>query len=314
MNRRASVAAAMAVLVAALSARAQPHTRVGLVTTTPTFRDAFLDSLQRIGYQNGRNITIDWRPNPRGEAHDVEELVSLHPDCLVLAGPLNLAHGRRLTSTIPIVTIDLESDPVASGIVASLGRPGGNVTGIFLDLPELAGKQIQFLREILPGLKRLAVMWQDPVALPQFRAAEAAALAAGIALVPIGVRTVADVEAGVTRAMASKPQALLVLTGPTVFPNRVTIVNSARVHGLPLASVFPGFAEVGALLGYGPDQAGLFRQAATYVDRILRGARPADLPVERPTTFQLVINLRTTKALGLEIPPSLLGRADQVIV
>ena len=191
MNRRASVAAAMVVLVAALSARAQPHTRVGLVTTTPTFRDAFLDSLQRIGYQNGRNITIDWRSNPRGEVRDVEELVSLHPDCLVLAGPLNLAHGRRLTSTIPIVTIDLESDPGASGIVASLGRPGGSVTGIFLDLPELAGKQIQFLRAILPGLKRLAVMWQDPVALPQFRAAEAAALAAGIALVPIRQRRAA---------------------------------------------------------------------------------------------------------------------------
>jgi putative ABC transport system substrate-binding protein len=313
MDRRAFIIGSVAALAAPVPGEAEPVPRVGFVTTTPALRDAFVGALRRLGYQDGRNIAIDWRPNPDAEARDVEDLVKLKPDCLFLAGPVNLAHGRKLTNTIPIVTIDLESDPVASGVVSSLAHPGGNVTGIFLDFPELAGKQIQFLQELLPALKRLAVMWQDPVAGPQLRAAEAAARAAGIAVIQVAVRAPADLERAVVQAMAAKAQALLVLTGPMLFPNRARIVDDAARHRLPLASVFPGFAQVGGLLGYGPDQAELFIQAATYVDRILKGARAADLPIERPTKFSLVINLKTAKALGLTVPPSLLGRADQLI-
>ena len=318
MDRRAFIATTTTLLAVPLGASVQAADRapkVVLVTFSPETRDAFVAGLEELGYQDGRNIVIDWRrPGGSGAAPaDLAEAVRLKPDCLLLAGPSNLAAGRKLTTTIPIVAVDLETDPVVSGLAASLAHPGGNVTGIFLDLPELAGKQIQLLREAVPTLTRLAVLVDERVSDAQLRAAQIAAQAAGVSLDPIGVRNAGDLDNVVPRAMKSRAQALLVLTGPLFFSNLDRIASSAQRHSLPSGSIFPAMAKAGGLLGYGPDQGKLFRQAAKYVQRILKGARPADLPIERPTSFQLAINLKTAKALGLTIPPSLLARADQVI-
>lgn len=287
--------------------------RVGLAVTAPALRDAFVGGLQELGYQEGRNLSIDWRGGPAADTPDIEDLVRLKPDCLVLPGRVRAERARKLTTTIPIIAIDLESDPVASGFVASLARPGGNVTGIFLDLPELAGKEIQLLREAVPALTRLAVLWDERLGDSQLRAAQVAAKAVGVSLLPVAIRAEAELPGALERAVRSRPQALLVLTGPVFYVNRATIVAGVQRHRLPSASVFPELAEAGGLLGYGPSLPDLFRQAARYVDRVLKGASPADLPIERPTRFQLVINVKTAKALGLTIPPSLLGRADKVI-
>ena len=318
MDRRAFIATAIGLLAMLRGARVQSADRVPkvvLVTFTPATRDALVAGLEELGYQEGRNVSIDWRrPGRSGNAPpDLGDLVRLKPDCLILAGPSNLAAGRKLGTTIPIIAIDLESDPVLSGLATSLAHPGGNVTGIFLDLPDLAGKQIELLREAVPTLTRLAVLFDERFGSTQLRAAHIAAQATGVSLDSIAVRTGADLDHAIPRAMKSRPQALLVLTGPFFFPNLGRIAASALRHHLPSASIFPAMAEAGGLLGYGPNQGELFRQAAKYVDRILKGASPADLPIERPSRFQLAINLKTAKALGLTIPPSLLQRADQVI-
>ena len=318
-SRRAFIGVLSGSFVAVpLGARGQSADRVPtvvLVTFTPANRDALVAGLEELGYQEGRNVVIDWRrPGPSGNAPPyLGDVGRLKPTCLLLAGPSNLAAGRKLGTTIPIIAIDLESDPVKSGFVASLARPGGNVTGIFLDLPELAGKQIQLLRETVPTLTRLAVLFDERFGDSQLRAAHIAARAAGVSLETIAVRTAGDLDDVIPRAMTSRPQALLVLTGPIFFPYLGRIATSAQRHQLPTASIFPAMAEAGGLLGYGPNQGELFRQAAKYVDRIVKGARPADLPIERPTRFQFAINLKTAKALGLTIPPSVLARADQVI-
>jgi len=308
MDRRAFIlTAAGGLLAAPLATDAQQADkvwRVGLAVANPALRDALVAGLQELGYQEGRNIAIDWRQGSAGETRSIEDLVRLKPDCLVLPGQLRWELGRKLTSTISIISIDLESDPVASGFVASFARPGGNVTGIFMDLPELAGKEIQLLREAIPALTRLAVLWDER---------QGAAKTTGTSLVPIAIRADADLDKAVSRAMRSRPQALLVLSGPVIYVHRTRIVESAIRNRLLSASVQPELAEAGGLLGYGPNLAELFRQAARYVDRVVKGARPADLPIERPSRFQLLVNLKTAKALGLTIPPALLQRADQVI-
>jgi putative ABC transport system substrate-binding protein len=287
--------------------------KIGLVTNSLETRDAFVLGLTELGYREGGNVELHWRRATEDGGRDLQELVRLEPACLVLPGPLRLAHGRRLTSTIPIVALDLESDPVGSGIVASLARPGGNVTGIFMDLPELAGKQIQLLREAVPTLSRLAVVWDERIGTPQLRAAQVAARTADITLVPIPFRGASDLDGAISRAVKGGAGALLVLTSPEIFLARERIAASARRYRLASASIFPAYAEAGGLLGYGPNLAGLYRQAAKYVDRVLRGVRPADLPIERPSKFEFVVNLKTARALGLTIPPSLLARADKVV-
>jgi len=317
LRRRFLGAMAGGLLVAARPAAAQPAPkpwRIGLVVTAPSLRDALAAGLRRLGYEEGRNLVIDWRrPAADDGGTDLEDLVREKVECLVLPGSLRVAHGRKLTSTIPIVAIDVETDPLTSGFVSSLARPGGNVTGIFVDFPELAGKQIQLLREVVPALKRLAVLWDERLGDAQLRAANAAAQAASVALIPAGIQTAADLDGAIARAVKLRPQALLMLTSPTFFPQLAKVAEDARKHRLPSASVFPAFGEAGGLIGYGPNLADLFREAAKFVDRVLKGAAPADLPIERPVTFELVVNLKTARALGVTVPPSLLGRADRVI-
>ena len=318
MNRRAFLSV-LGLLAAPRSAEAQPQgkiARVGITVSTDVHYSAFLRGLREAGWVLGQNLMVE-RRSARGDrskyAAMVADLVAAKVDVIVASGPLVIEIARKATSAVPIVGLDLESDPVASGFAASLARPGGNVTGIFLDLPELSGKQLQFLKEALPKLTRVAVLWEPEVGEPQLRATEEAARAAGLTLSAFGVRRGEEVRAAVESLARERAEALVVLTSPLLSNNRDQIVELARKHRLPTISPFIQFPNAGALMAYGPDSVEMYRRAAAYVDKILRGVKAGDLPVERPTKFELVINLKTAKALGLTIPPSLLQRADQVI-
>jgi len=306
-------------LAAPLAAEAQQTGkvfRIGATVSTDAFYDAFLQRLGELGWVPGLNAVVE-RRTVRGEragvAAMVAELVALNVDVILGTGSWVIKSVRKATNTIPIVGLDLESDPVASGFVASLARPGGNVTGIFLDLPELSGKQLQFLKEIVPGLVRVAVLWEPEIGEPQLQATEEAARMVDIRLNALGIRRAEEVRPAVERAARGRAQALVVLTSPLLSSNRGQIVEMTQKYRLPTISPFTSFADAGALMAYGPSQPEMYRRAASYVDKILRGAKAGELPVERPSKFELAINLKTAKGLGLTIPPSLLQRADQVI-
>jgi len=217
------------------------------------------------------------------------------------------------TKTIPVVGIDLESDPVASGWARSLSRPGGNFTGLFLDLPELGGKLIQLLKEVEPGLSRVGAVWDSNVGNVQFRATEAAARVATVALQSLPIQRVEDFKDAFGRASRKRLNGIIVLSSPLIFRQLSQIATLALTSRLPTISLFTLFSRSGGLMAYGPDFPEMFRRAVTYIDRILKGTKVSELPIERPSRFELVINLKTAKALGLTIPPSLLQRADQVI-
>jgi putative tryptophan/tyrosine transport system substrate-binding protein len=227
--------------------------------------------------------------------------------------PANLA-AKQATATIPIV-MTLVADPVGSGFVLSLARPGGNITGLSLQLPDITAKRLQLLVEAVPRVSRVAILWNSasPITPPQFRAAEAAAPALGVQLESLGVRAAADFERAFQGATRRRVGALLILDDFFLARHQKQIAALTAKTKLPAMAGVTGFAEAGVLLNYGPNFAEITRRSVTYVDKILKGAKPADLPVEQPTKFELVINLKTAKALGLTIPPSLLGRADKVI-
>jgi putative tryptophan/tyrosine transport system substrate-binding protein len=322
MDRRRFLLTSLAgVFAATLAAGAQPGgkvPRVGYVTSSARSMnvDAFDQGLRELGYTIGQDIIVEYR---FGEGRLdrlpalVDELLRLKVDVLYAPSPQALRAARRATSTVPIVGVDLETDPVEAGWVKNLAQPDGNLTGFFLDIPELSGKQIQFLTEAVPRLQRVAVMWDASVATSQFKATEAVARAARLQLQSLAFRQPDDFAASFEAARNQRVQALALLSAPSVFLNLKRLADLALEHRLPAICVFPQFVEAGGLMGYGPNLPDLFRQAANYVDRILKGARPADLPVQRPAVFRLAINLKTAKALGLTIPPSLLLRADEVI-
>ncbi len=234
-------------------------------------------------------------------------------DVIFARGAGALAATRNATGTIPIVAVDLESDPVAMGFVRNLAQPGGNVTGVFLDLPELSGKQLQLLRDIIPKISRVAVLGDPVLNAPQFRATADAARTLAIEVQRLEVRASTDLGGALETAKRGGAGAVILLSSPLVFAHRTEIGSVAAARHLPAVSMFVEFAEAGGLMVYGPSLREAFRRCGGYVARILQGARPADLPVERPEKFNLVINLKTAKALGLTIPASLLQRADQVI-
>ena len=234
-------------------------------------------------------------------------------DALIMGGPQLIRAGMTATKTIPIIGIDLETDPVKAGFVKTLARPGGNVTGIWMDLPEIAGKQIEFLREVVPGLSRLGVVWDDQVGQPQLVEAKSAARAVNVSLYPSTLRQAADIDDVMKRLLAERVQAVVALTSPVVFRTLSRLADLTRYNRLPSISPFSTYPAAGGLMAYGPDFPTMWIQVAHYVDRVLKGARAGELPVERPSKFSLIVNLQTAKALGLTIPPSLLARADQVI-
>jgi putative ABC transport system substrate-binding protein len=310
MDRRTFLTLASGLLAVPLASEAQPGRvyRIGATVASDIYYMAFEQGLRDAGWAPGQNPRIERRSV--GGARDrvagmVSEIVALKVVVNLATAPWTIQTFRKATSTIPIVGLDLESDPVASGFVASLAQPGGNLTGVFLDLPELSGKQLQLLKETVPGLLRVGVLWEPDVGEPQLRATEEAARAVGVSLNTLGIRRADEIMPALDRAARGRAQAMLVLTSALISNNLRQIAQ--------LISPFTMFPSEGALMAYGPSQPAMFRLAATYVDKILRGAPVGQLPVERPSKFELVINMRIAKALNLTIPPSVRQRADQVI-
>jgi len=277
---------------------------------------AFVQALRDLGYVDGQNVRIETRMY--GDMLDqlptlAHELVTLQCAVILAAAPYAIRAATRATSTIPIIGIDLESDPVASGWARSLSRPEGNLTGFFLDLPELGGKQLQLLMEAVPGLSRVGVLWDSTIGDVQFRATEAAARAARVTLRSLAIQRVEDVKDAFDRAAREGLHGVVILSSPLINAQRSQITSLAVKMRLPTISLFTLFPRSGGLMAYGPNLSDMYKRAATYIDKILKGAKVGDLPIERPSRFEFVVNVKTAKALGLTIPPSILFQADEVI-
>jgi putative ABC transport system substrate-binding protein len=290
--------------------------RVGLVSAGGPSIANFLAGLRDVGHVPGETIIIDHRPTA-GEADRYDAAVAAvlaeGVDVLVVTSPHGIAAARRRTSRVPIVAVDLESDPVASGFVASLARPGSNLTGLFLDLPEMSGKLLQLLQELKHGLSRVGIIWDAAIARAQFEATERAARAAAIDVHPAAIRSAADLDRAIEGFARERAGAMIALSSPLMRLNQARIDDLALRHRLPSITVFALLEHGHGLLSYGPDLDSMQRRAAVYVDRILKGATVRDIPVERPAKFELAVNLRTAKSLGLDVPKSLLLRADRVM-
>jgi putative ABC transport system substrate-binding protein len=326
IDRRTFLAGTGAVLLAApLAAEAQQAGkvwRIGILGTasTPedlTLRKAFLQGLRERGYVEGQNLVIERRYS-EGSAEQFAdfavELVRLKVDVIVAPGTQAAKAAKQASDTIPIVMVTV-GDPVGTGLVASLARPGGNVTGASAQTAELGAKQLELLHEIAPSASRIAVMW-DPsnqTHLAKLKFVETAGRALKIEVQAYPVRTPGDLELALGTITRERAMGLLPFDGQVTWVHRRRLVEFSARNRLPTIYSWRGYVNEGGLMCYGPSYADLFRQAAVYVDKILKGAKPADLPVTQPTKFDFAINLKTAKALGLTIPPSLLQRADQVI-
>jgi putative ABC transport system substrate-binding protein len=277
--------------------------------------DAFVKRLRELGWIDGRTIAIEYRWDDGRSERDAEiadEFVRLKADVIVTVGSL-VAPLKKATSAIPIV-FALANDPVGSGLVASLSRPGGNVTGLSSQAPDLAGKRLELLREVVPRLHRLAILVDVgyPAAVMEMEEVQAAARKLGIELTPVEIRRSEDI-APAFETFKAQSDALYVVVDTLIVANRERIITLTRRARLPTIFQQSDFVQAGGLMSYGPNIPDLFRRAAELVDKILRGAQPADLPVEQPTKFELVIKLATARAIGLAIPESFLTRADEVI-
>jgi len=289
---------------------------LGLTPTPPALIPSFKQGLAQLGYAEGREVAFqeqDADGEPVRLPAAAIELVRRRPDVLFARGPGALAAALRATATIPIGAIDLESDPVALEYAKSLARPGGTVTGVFLDLPEMSAKQLQLFLEIVPRLSRVALVGDSVTNATQFRATERAAQTLKVQVQTYEGRTVAELDAALEAARRNGVGAVLIFSSPLVYHHRARIASLAREKRLPTISLFTEFAESGGLLTYGPNMREAFRRCGIYVGKILNGAKAADLPIELPEKFDLVINIKTAKALGLTVPQSLLRRADQLI-
>jgi len=306
------------------AASAQPRIRrVGVLSQgwaaahpTPLFH-AFQLGLRDLGWVEGHNLVLEWRfsegsfePLPRLAG----ELVGLPADVIVASPTRPALAAKEATSTIPIVFIQ-SADPVETGIVNSLSRTGTNITGLSSIASDLSGKRLELLREILPGAARVAILWHRPsqAAAAVFRELERTSAQIGVTLEDIGVAEAAELKRAMAAAVQARVAAVMVVDGPMIASLQRQIVSLATERGLPIISQYADFAEGGGLMAYGPSLLEIYRRGAIYVDRILRGAKPSELPVEQPAVFELVINLRTAKALGLEVAPTLLARATRVI-
>ena len=329
MERRAFLALVPGGLLAVpLAAEAQPaaalprvgHLAIAGSTSTPQPPmenwNAFLAGLGHEGYAEGKNFVFehrDARNRPELFRAAAVELVRANVAVIFARGGHAVRAAKDATNTIPIVAIDLETDPIVAHFVQSLPRPGGNVTGMFLDLAELSGKHMEFLRELIPRLSRLAVVGDPEINVSQFRATEVAGRVLSIKVQTIEIRRSDDVGDAFRLAVRDNVGALLLLSSPLVLAHRRQIAALAVKHRLPTMFVYRSHVDAGGLLSYGPNLPDMFHHCGVYVAGVLGGRKPAGMPVERPTMFELIINLKTAKALGLTIPPSLLQRADQVI-
>ena len=277
---------------------------------------AFLEGLRGMGYVQGQHFTLESRMaegKPERMPALAAELVRLPVDVMLAASPVAIQAARSATTAIPIVALDLETDPIASGLIASFARPGGNITGIFFDFPDFSGKWLELLKEAVPRLSRVAVFWDPATGPVQLKAAEAAAKALGLQLQTLEVRAATDFEQALRSATQGRAGGLLLLSSPVFGGNLKLVADLAVRNRLPAITLFPEFADAGGLMAYGSNLHDLFRQSGVLVAKVLRGAKPAELPAERPTRFELVVNLKTARALGLTLPPSVMVRATQVI-
>jgi len=326
MDRRRFLALTSALLVAPFAAYAQPSSgprRVGyLGTSSPTLElhyvDAFRQQLRQLGYVDDQHLVIDyrWAEGRDDRLPDLAvELVRLKPDVMVTTGTPGTLAAMQATKTIPIVMAS-SADPVRSRIVESLARPGGNVTGFTILGPELEGKRMELLKGALPKLSRVAVLWNpaNPGIAFHLDAIEKVGRALHVAVGPVvEVRRVEDLDGAFSTIGTGRPDALAVLADRSLLSRRARIIEFATAHRLPTMFPYGEYVDAGGLMSYAPSNTELFRGAATYVDKILKGAKPATLPVQEPTKFELVINLKTAKSLGLTIPQSLLLRADRLV-
>jgi putative ABC transport system substrate-binding protein len=329
MNRRAFIGSLTGGLLAApLAAEAQPASRVARVgwmsLATPTAPalnfDVFRQGLRDLGYVEGQNLVLE----PRYTGGKNELLPELIADLeragadVIVAGPFAaLRVAKQTTTRIPIVMTP-SADPVVAGIVESLARPGGNVTGITEMAPQLTPKRLEMLKEIVPTLSRVAILWQpgtlsEEAFKQMLKETQATARSLGVQLQVVEAKEVADFDAAFSAMVKQRAEALIVLVNPMFNVQRGHIIERAAKHRLPAIYEWKEFVRSGGLLSHGADVQDIYRRAAGFVDKILKGAKPADLPVEGPTRFDLAVNLKTAKALGLTIPPALLQRADQVI-
>ena len=320
-----SILAAMLAFLLGVAAEAQQPTknpRIGYLSgsspsTSPARREAFRQGLRELGYVEGKNIVIEQR-YAEGKFDRLPalaaELVRLKVDIIVTAGPQTTRPAKQATSTIPIVMAQ-DPDPVGNGFVASLARPGGNITGLATFAPELSGKQLELLKETVPKLSHVAVFGTsiNPGNAQNLREVELAAKAFGVKLQYLDVLSPKDFETAFRAPSKGLADAVLMLPGSVLGLQRAQLADLAVKSRLPAIYPQAEFTEAGGLMYYGTNTPDLFRRAATYVDKILKGAKPADLPVEQPTKFEFIINLKAAKQIGLTVPPNVLARADKVI-
>jgi ABC-type uncharacterized transport system substrate-binding protein len=287
------------------------------VSATAARIEGFRQGLRELGYVEGKNIIIEWRSsegNIERRSEIAAELVRLKVDVIVSGGPTITRAVKEATSTIPIV-MGQDTDPVGSGFVASLARPGGNITGLSALAPEMSGKQLEIMKEIIPKLSRVAVIGNstNPGDAQSLRETVLAAGSFEIYLRYLDVQNAKDIEPVIRAAAKGRADALVLLGNPLLNLERQQVVALVAKHRLPATYARPEYVDAGGLMYYGTSYNDLFRRAATYVDKILKGAKPADLPVEQPTKFEFIVNLKAAKQIGLIIPPKVLARADKVI-
>jgi putative tryptophan/tyrosine transport system substrate-binding protein len=312
---------ALTTLVARCGAAAQPTVaRVAILTAgsgLPAMREVFHQSLRDLGYIEGHNLAVEQR-QARGQPERLPalaaELVGGEPDVIVALGPSALRAAQQATRTIPIVML-VSGDPIGAGFVSNLTRPGGNITGMTTLSSRLSARRLALLKEVVPQLTRVAVLFnpEEDTKIVDWQQTQAAARAWGVRVHPVELRRPGDFVPAFAALRRERPEALLVLSDGLTFRHRAEIIRWAADSRVPAMYEIREYVEGGGLMAYGPRRPELFRRLATYVDRILKGAKPGELPIEAPTTFELVINLQTAQALGLTLPPSVLSQADEVI-
>jgi len=322
--RFTSLALVLALLAGALATEAQPTGkvyRIGFLWDSPAaFPDAieaFRRGLRDLGYVEGRNIVIEYRwaeGKPERMRELAEELVRLKVDVIMAPSSIYTGAAKRATSTIPIIFMS-HADPLRTGHVASLGRPGGNITGLSIMMTETNVKGLELFKEAVPRLSRVAVIWDPatPSHGPGLKAVEVAGPSLGLRIQPVAVRSATEYESAFSAMVRERADGVLVLSTPLFIAGAKRLAELALTHKLPSLFGPKHHVAAGGLMSYSPDRPDLYRRGAIFVDKILKGAKPADLPVEQPTKFELVINMKTAKTLGLAIPPAVLGRADEVI-
>ena len=320
MRRRAFISGALGLLVASLATEAQqlPKVpRIGVLEANPGFDNAFYEGLRQLGYVDGKDITIEWRWAHASAERFPElaaDLVRLKVDVIVATNNAAAAAAQKATKTIPIVMV-LVTDPVRLGFVTSLARPGGNITGLTIQTPELAGKRLQLLIEAVPHLRRVAILWDptEPGRRELVKETEDTAPRSGLHLQTFAVRSPGEIGSTFTAMTKERVGAVLVYGSSMLYAHRATIAELATRNRLLTMCPGPEWMEAGFVMSYSASLNDMYRRAPYFVDRILKGTKPADLPVEQPSKFGLMISARSARGLGLTIPPSLLGRADRVI-